>query len=155
MRTTPTLSGPLRPARYIRLPDGLERRWHPGPALELEGAVERAEWTFYRYADGTASLDLDAFLATRAATVRFVRGLSPAIPRVLTTDCFDLARAVRELDMRAAPYDLRPLGYEPVEIETPDGKAAYVEAQRDFAARGNVLRRRLIEACDTLLPAPW
>src|SRR5450631_400658 len=80
--------------------------------------------------------------------------LSPAIPSDLTADCFDLARAVRELDMRAAPYDLRPLGYEPVRIETPAGKAVYVEAQRDFATRGQVLRGRLIDACDTLLRAP-
>ena len=55
--------------------------------------------------------------------------------------------------MRAAPYDLRPLGYEPVEIETPAGKATYVDAQRDFATRAQVLRRRLIDACDTLLAA--
>jgi hypothetical protein len=38
-----------------------------------------------------------------------------------------------------------------VEIETPGGKAAYVEAQRDFAAQAQVLRRRLIDACDTLV----
>jgi len=79
--------------------------------------------------------------------------LSPAIPSDLTADCFDLARSVRELDMRAAPYDLTSLGYEPVEIETAAGKAVYVEAQRDFAARAAVLRRRLIECCDILLPA--
>ena len=66
-------------------------------------------------------------------------------------DCFDLAREVRELDMRAAPYDLRPLGYEPVEIETPAGKATYAAAQRDFATRAQVLRRRLIDGCDALL----
>jgi hypothetical protein len=78
--------------------------------------------------------------------------LSPAIPSDLTADCFDLAREIRELDMRAAPYDLRPLGYEPVEIETPAGKAAYVDAQRDFGARAQVLRRRLTDVCDALLP---
>jgi hypothetical protein len=77
--------------------------------------------------------------------------LSPASPSDLTADCFDLAREVRELDMRAAPYDLGPLGYEPVEIETPAGKATYVDAQRDFGARAQVLRRRLINTCDTLL----
>ena len=77
--------------------------------------------------------------------------LSPAIPSDLTADCFDLAREVRELDMRAAPYDLRPLGYEPVKIETPAGKATCVAAQRDFGARAQVLRRRLIDACDTLI----
>ena len=55
--------------------------------------------------------------------------------------------------MRAAPYDLRRLGYAPVEIETPDGKAEYVAAQRGFAARAQVLRRRLIDACDAVLAA--
>jgi hypothetical protein len=77
--------------------------------------------------------------------------LSPASPSDLTADCFDLAREVRELDMRAAPYDLRPLGYEPLKIETPSGRTKYVDAQRDFGARGQVLRLRLIDACDTLL----
>jgi hypothetical protein len=79
--------------------------------------------------------------------------LSPAIPSELTADCFDLARSVRELDMRSAPYDLRALGYDAMEIETPAGKTAYVDAQRDFGARAQVLRRRLIEGCDTVLPA--
>ena len=77
--------------------------------------------------------------------------LSPAISSDLTVDCFDLAREVRGLDMRAAPYDLRSLGYEPVEIETAAGKATYVEAQRDFSLRAQVLRRRLIDGCDSLL----
>jgi hypothetical protein len=77
--------------------------------------------------------------------------LSPAIPSDLTADCFDLAREVRVLDMRAAPYDLSSLGYEPVTIETSEGKAEYVEGQRGFAARAQVLRRRLVDACDSLL----
>jgi len=67
-------------------------------------------------------------------------------------DCFNLAREVRELDMRAAPYDLRPLGYAPVEIETAAGKAEYVAAQRDFNTRAQVLRLRLIDACNTMSP---
>jgi hypothetical protein len=236
----------LRPAQL--------RRWHPGPGILLEDAVERAEWAFYRYADGAASLNLEAFQAARTARTRLVRELLsataarpahlgcfglhewamvyrqrpeqhrhvdwplrlgqagtdevveshqircshfdavrfftepartlntlsptrdsqvaieqpgclhatmdlykwayklfPAIPSDLTADCFDLAREVRELDMRAAPYDLRALGYEPVKIETSAGKATYVDAQRDFAARGHVLRLRLIDACDSLL----
>jgi len=230
------------------------RRWHAGAEIELEGGIERGGWRFYRYTDGAARIELEAFLAARSAAVRFVRDLlaataarsahlgcfglhewamvcrqtpdqvrhagwslrlgtaatdevveshqvrcshfdayrfftvparplntlapsrdsqvaleqpgclhanmdlykwayklSPAIPSALTLDCFDLAREVRELDMRAAPYDLRALGYEPVEIETSEGKATYVGAQRDFGARAQVLRRRLIDACDTLL----
>jgi len=238
---------------YMHSPSQL-RRWHPGPGVDLEGATERAEWKFYRHGGGAAGLDLQAFLATRAPTVRYVRELlcatasrpahlgcyglhewamvyaqspdqrrhvdwplrlgqagsdevieshqircshfdayrfftpaasgrntlsptrdsqvameqpgclhttmdlykfsyklSPAIASDLKADCFDLAKDVRELDMRAAPYDLAAIGYEPVKIETPAGKATYVDAQRAFTARGSVLRRRLIEACDTLL----
>jgi hypothetical protein len=240
---------------YVHRPAQL-RRWHPGPGIALEGATERAEWACYRHADGVATLDLEGFMATRTATVRFVAELlsataarpahlgcfglhewamlyrqtpeqrrhgdwplrlgqagtdevveshqircshfdafrfftsrakplntivlqrtsqvameqpgclhsnmdlykwayklSPASPSDLTADCFDLAREVRELDMRAAPYDLRPLGYEPVEIETAEGKATYVDAQRKFATRAQVLRARIIDACETLLQA--
>ncbi|TFV67308.1 UNVERIFIED_ORG: 3-methyladenine DNA glycosylase [Bacillus sp. AZ43] len=77
--------------------------------------------------------------------------LSPATPSELVADCFELAVEIRELDMRASPYDLRDHGYEPVAIETPEGKAAYVTAQRAFAERGAVLRQRLLAVCDDLL----
>jgi hypothetical protein len=76
--------------------------------------------------------------------------LSPATPGELVADCFELAAEIRELDMRASPYDLRAYGYEPVAIETPDGKAEYAAAQRAFAARGAVLRGRLLDVCETL-----
>lgn len=77
--------------------------------------------------------------------------LGPGVPGELLLDAFDLAHDARELDMRAAPYDLRALGYEPIAIETPAGKAEYVEHQRALAARAAVLRRRLIDVCDLLL----
>ena len=76
--------------------------------------------------------------------------LSPAVPSNLVVDCFELAREIRELDMRASPYDLRELGYEPVAIETPEGKAHYVAQQRTFGERGQVLRARLVEEIDRL-----
>lgn len=79
--------------------------------------------------------------------------LSPLIDAGLVLDCFEHARAIRELDMRAAPYDLRSLGYQPVPIETPAGKAQYVRAQRDFAEQGAILRERLLEVCAELLAA--
>ena len=77
--------------------------------------------------------------------------LSPATPGELVADCFELAVEIRELDMRASPYDLRAHGYEPVAIETPEGRARYVAAQRGFAERGAVLRQRLLDVCDQLL----
>jgi hypothetical protein len=77
--------------------------------------------------------------------------LTPMISSDLVADCFELARDIRELDMRAAPYDLADLGFEPVRIETPEGKAAYVREQRAFAERGAPLRRRLVEECERLL----
>jgi hypothetical protein len=79
--------------------------------------------------------------------------LSPATPGELLADCFELAVELRELDMRASPYDLHGHGYEPVAIETPEGKAEYVAAQRGFAERGAVLRARLVDVCDRLLAA--
>ena len=79
--------------------------------------------------------------------------LSPAVPGELLADCFALAADVRELDMRASPYDLSGLGWSPVPIETSEGKAEYVAAQRGFAARGAALRVRLLEVCRALLDA--
>jgi hypothetical protein len=77
--------------------------------------------------------------------------LSPLVPSELVADCFALARDIRELDMRASPYDLTALGYEPVPIEAPEGKQEYAAAQRAFAERAAPLRRQLIEWCDRLL----
>ena len=54
-------------------------------------------------------------------------------------------RDIRELDMRASPYDLRDWGYDAVPIETAEGKAAYVRAQRGFAERGQVIRAKLVD----------
>jgi hypothetical protein len=68
--------------------------------------------------------------------------LGPLVPGELLLDAFELARDIRELDMRASPYDLTDWGYEPVRIETADGKAEYETAQRAFSARANVLRER-------------
>ena len=65
-------------------------------------------------------------------------------------DCFDLIRDIRELDMRASPYDLSEFGYTPVRIETLAGQGEYAAAQRGFAARGQALRERLLAAIDAL-----
>ncbi|ALJ20532.1 hypothetical protein [Microbacterium sp. No. 7] len=71
--------------------------------------------------------------------------LGPLVPGEVLLDAFELARDIRELDMRASPYDLRAWGYSPVPVETADGKAEYVRRQRRFADRGAALRARLRE----------
>jgi len=78
--------------------------------------------------------------------------LAPMVSSDLIADCFELARDIRVLDMRASPYDLADLGFDPVAIETPEGKRDYAEAQRRFAERGGPLRDRLIGECERLLP---
>ena len=74
--------------------------------------------------------------------------LSPLVPSELVADCFALAREIRTLDMRASPYDLADLGYPPVRVETPEGRAEYAAAQRGFAERAAPLRGRLLAAID-------
>jgi hypothetical protein len=74
--------------------------------------------------------------------------LGPLVPGDLLLDSFELARDIRILDMQASPYDLADRGYEPVRIETPDGKAEYVRRQRGFTDRSQALRERLLAVLD-------
>jgi hypothetical protein len=84
---------------------------------------------------------------------KFGYKLSPLAGSDLVADCFALARDIRELDMRASPYDLEGLGYPPVRVETPEGRAEYAAAQRAFADRAAPLRRQLITCCERALAA--
>lgn len=79
--------------------------------------------------------------------------LLPAISSDLVADCFALAWDIRGVDMQASPYDLADWGYEPIRIEAPEGRAAYVRRQREFSERAQELRARLLEALDRLLEA--
>lgn len=79
--------------------------------------------------------------------------LAPFTPSELIADCFELARDIRTIDMRASPYDLRALGFDPIPIETPAGRADYERHQRTFTTRGEPLRTRLIALSDRLLSA--
>ena len=53
--------------------------------------------------------------------------------------------------MRASPYDLRPLGYEPIPLETSEGRGEYVRLQRRLAERAQPIRARVLAAYRTLL----
>ena len=71
--------------------------------------------------------------------------LAPWTPSDLVADAFELARDIRELDMRASPYDLAAFGYAAVAIETLEGRSEYEKSQRDFAKRARPLRQRLMK----------
>lgn len=59
-------------------------------------------------------------------------------------DCFELALELRELDMRASPYDVSGYGLEAVPIETAEGRRVYEMEQRRLAEKASPLRRRLV-----------
>jgi hypothetical protein len=101
--------------------------------------------------EATVTLEQPGCLHATMDLYKWAYKLLPAVPSEVVVDAFELARDARELDMRASPYDLSELGYDPVPIETPEGKAAYVAAQRGFAERGTLLRARLLALLDPLL----
>ena len=79
--------------------------------------------------------------------------LLPLAPSSLVLEAFAHARAIRELDMRASPYDLRRYGREPVRVETAAGRAQYAAEQRTLAARGQELRDALLPLLDAVVPS--
>lgn len=68
----------------------------------------------------------------------------PWIGGDLLGDCFLTGLAARELDMRASPYDCTVLGFEPIPIETPEGRRTYAIEQRAIAEHAAPLRARLL-----------
>ena len=76
--------------------------------------------------------------------------LAPLLPSELVMDCFELSWRIRAMDMQASPYDLNEWGYPAILIETPEGKAEYVEYQRAFSAESQELRQRLLQEL-----TPW
>jgi hypothetical protein len=99
----------------------------------------------------TAQLEQRGCLHANMDLYKWAFKLAPFTPSELIADCFALARDIREVDMRASPYDLRALGFAPIAIETPAGRAEYEQHQRAFATRGEPLRARLIALCGRLL----
>jgi hypothetical protein len=99
----------------------------------------------------TAQLEQRGCLHANMDLYKWAFKLAPFTPSDLVDDCFELARDIREVDMRASPYDLAALGFPAIPVETPAGRAEYERQQRAFAVRGEPLRARLIALCDRLL----
>lgn len=95
-----------------------------------------------------------ACLHTGMDIFKWAGKLGPIVPGELLLDAFELARDVREVDMRASPYDVsayRGASGEvltAIPIETAAGKREYATLQESFAARGNLLRVRVLDAID-------
>ena len=70
----------------------------------------------------------------------------------LLLDCFELAVDLRDLDMRASPYDLTAWGRIAVPVETPEGRRQYETEQKALAIRARPLRQRLLEVLRTTAP---
>ena len=75
----------------------------------------------------------------------------PWIGSDLLWSSFELALDLRSLDMRASPYDLSSLGYAPVPVETPQGRAAYQREQKELADRAQAVRAALVRSLDVVL----
>jgi hypothetical protein len=101
--------------------------------------------------DTTSAFEQPGCLHTNMDLYKWAFKLAPFTPSDLVADCFELAWRIRVLDMRASPYDLTGLGYSPVCIETPEGRAEYESLQRDFARTAAPLRHRLKGACETII----
>jgi hypothetical protein len=76
--------------------------------------------------------------------------LWPWIGSNLVGECFALAAHARAVDMRASPYDLRHLGFEPIPIEAAAGREQYLQEQQRIAQRARPLRERLLRAATSL-----
>jgi len=84
---------------------------------------------------------------------RWAMKRTPWISSGLIADTFFLAVEIRDVDMRASPYDLSAWGIAPIPVETPEGKREYLTCQKNFLARANPLRQQLIDEYDALLTA--
>jgi hypothetical protein len=126
------------------------RRWHPGVGTRLEpgpdGPAPHRRWRWYATdADGVVGLDVAAFLADRAASVRFVHRLLSAIAsRPAFTGCFGLhewAMVYRQREHRH-PLPLR-LGQEGTDavVESHQIRCTHFDAFRFFTPEAVGLNR--------------
>lgn len=76
--------------------------------------------------------------------------LWPWIGSDLVADAFEVALIGRAMDMRASPYQLADLGFEPIRIETESGRADYRAAQQNLANAAQAVRAKLGMAAQAL-----
>jgi hypothetical protein len=100
--------------------------------------------------ESTTDHDQPACVHVTMDLYKFAFTISPYSPGELVADAFALARQAREIDMRASPYDLAALGFEPIRIETRAGREEYVEHQRRLLTFAHPIRTRLLRVYQDL-----
>ncbi|OWK46970.1 3-methyladenine DNA glycosylase [Fimbriiglobus ruber] len=142
--------------RHGRVPLRLSRA--ETEAVVDSAAVKCTHFDAFRFFTA-AAVPLNRIALTRATTTahdqagcvhvnmdlyKFAFVVAPYTSSEILADAFDLARAARELDMRASPYDLTALGFAPIRIETRDGREEYIEKQREIYQQGTPVRERVL-----------
>lgn len=143
--------------RHARVPLRLSRA-ETDAVVEEAGGVRCTHYDAYRFFT-PAAVPLNRISLSRPAAVehdqpgclhanmdlyKWAYVLAPYTSSELIADAFELAVMARELDMRASPYDLRQFGFDPIRIETREGREEYVERQREILRRAGPIRRRLL-----------
>lgn len=95
--------------------------------------------------DERAGFEQPACIHANMDLYKWASKAMPWIGSELLLESFEVAVELRDLDMRASPYDLSAWGREPVRIETPDGRKLYEQEQRAMALKAAIVRDRLIE----------
>jgi hypothetical protein len=118
-------------------------RFFTEPARKRNQTALRRETTVEMDQSGCIHVNMDLY--------RFCYKIAPWIESELLADAFELARFAREIDMRASPYQLRDMGFEPIRVEIADGRAEYVRLQRKVFERARPIRHRVLAAYRRLL----
>jgi len=79
--------------------------------------------------------------------------MHPWSPSSLILSAFKFALEARIIDMKASPYDLTKYGYEPIKIETEEGRRKYQQEQKRIWEKGNKIRKKLIRFYEELTNA--
>jgi len=74
----------------------------------------------------------------------------PWTPSRLILKAFKFALKARIIDMKASPYDLTKYGYEPIKIETEEGRRKYQREQKRIWEKGDKIRKKLIRFYEEL-----
>lgn len=77
--------------------------------------------------------------------------LFPWVSSNTVLDAFNLAFRARTVDMQASPYDLEAFGFEPIKIETEEGRIKYKKLQESIFEGSIPIRNQLVKEYKNLV----